>query len=485
MSITGAMNNALTGLTAASRGIEVVSSNVANARTPGYARRELSLSGQVLAGTGAGVQINGIQRRVDQGVLGDLRLADAGLAAGDQRLAFQNRIGGLIGMPGEAGSLSDRIAVLQAALVEASNRPDSAARLAAVTSAAGEVAGRLKATSDGIQAARMEADDTIAEVVTRLNTDLAQVRDLNVAIRGLNATGRDCAGLMDQRQQLINEISAIVPVRELPRDDGMVALVSPGGAILLDSSAVELGFTSVGVITPDMTVASGALSGLTVNGQPVTIRGGGGPLGGGRLGALFDVRDGLAVDAQAMLDAMARDLYGRFADPALDTTLTAGQPGLFTDNGGGFLPADEVGLAGRLKLNAAIDPAQGGALWRLRDGLHAAAPGMVGDGTLLTAMADALAATRNPASGPFGGSARSAGELAGEASSLWSGATQSLEKSMAYTGSRAETLRNLHLQDGVDTDHEMQELLALEQAYGANARVISTIDDMIQTLLRL
>ncbi|MFD2438939.1 flagellar basal body protein [Paracoccus kondratievae] len=44
MSISSAISNAVSGLTAASRGTEVVSANIANALTPGYARRELNLS---------------------------------------------------------------------------------------------------------------------------------------------------------------------------------------------------------------------------------------------------------------------------------------------------------------------------------------------------------------------------------------------------------------------------------------------------------
>jgi len=44
MSITSALSNALSGLTVASRGAQVVSSNVANALTDGYGVRELSLT---------------------------------------------------------------------------------------------------------------------------------------------------------------------------------------------------------------------------------------------------------------------------------------------------------------------------------------------------------------------------------------------------------------------------------------------------------
>lgn len=485
MSITGALSNALTGLTAASRGIEVVSSNVANARTEGYARRELMLSSQTLGSQGAGVRVVGVQRIVDQGVLADLRLADGAVAGGDARQAFQTRVGALIGAPGEAGSLSARIADLQAALVEASNGPSSQARLEGVARAAGQIVTGLNTASQEIQAARIQADDEIGAVVEQLNQDLARVRDLNVEIRKLDGAGRDYSALRDQRQILIDQIATVVPVREIPRDGGMVALVTPGGALLLDGQPARIGFAPVGVITPDMTLASGALSGLTVNDRPVDIAVGKGAMGGGRLGALFDIRDGLAPQAQGMIDALARDLYDRFADPALDPTIAPGQPGLFTDGPGALVPADELGLAGRLRLNAALDPSQGGALWRLRAGVYAAGPNAPGDGSLLAAMTDALDAARSPASGPFGGTARSAGALSDQAAGLWSSRTQGIEKSLTFSASRADTLRQLHLQDGVDTDREMQQLMALEQAYAANARVVSTVDELMKTLLGL
>ena len=485
MSITSAMNNALSGLTAASRGIEVVSSNVANARTAGYARREMQLASHALGGVGAGVKITGIQRVVDQGVLADLRLADADVASNDTRLAFRSSVGRLIGTAADGGALSDKVAAFRSALVEASNLPDNTGRLSAVLGTARDLVGQLNAASDGIQQSRMEADDAISQTVTRLNDNLVKVRDLNVAIRKLGSSGRDASALVDQRQVLIDDIASVVPVRELPRDNGMVALVTSGGAMLLDGSPATIGFAGVGFVTADMTIGSGALSGLTLNGKPVDITGGQGRLGGGSLGALFDVRDGLSVEAQAIVDSLARDVYERFADPALDPGITTGAPGLFTDAGAAFDPLAEAGLAGRLSINPTVDPAQGGALWRLRSGVYATAATNTGDGTLLTGMADALDTARSPASGPFGSGVRSAGSLAGEASALWSSGTKSLERTLAYSGARSDTLRSLHLQDGVDTDQEMQSLLSLEQAYGANAKVVATLDDLIQRLLSI
>ena len=348
------------------------------------------------------------------------------------------------------------------------------------------LAKHLNDTSALIQTSRMDADQEIGHVVSQLNADLSAVRDLNVQIRTLESAQRDTGGLKDQRQQLIDRISSVVPLREIRRDHGQVALVSTGGAVLLDGNPAEFGFSPVGVITPDMTVQSGALSGLTMNGKPLTVGADGGRIAGGRLAALFDTRDTKAVEAEARIDSIARDLYDRFADPAVDPTLASGDPGLFTDRGGAFVlgvPEDEIGLAGRLKINAAVDPAQGGALWHLRAGINAAVPNDPGDGTVLRALGDALSTQRVPASGPFAGQPRSAGELAGELGALWTSETQAVEARVSHAAANADALRTLHLQDGVDTDYEMTQLLVYQQAYSANARVVNTIDDMIQTLL--
>ncbi|HQY44283.1 MAG TPA: flagellar basal body protein [Paracoccaceae bacterium] len=75
MGLSTTLANALTGLNAASRGADVVSQNIANARTPGYARREVDLAAQSLGGNGAGVAVKGITRSFSQSLLNDVRLA--------------------------------------------------------------------------------------------------------------------------------------------------------------------------------------------------------------------------------------------------------------------------------------------------------------------------------------------------------------------------------------------------------------------------
>jgi len=288
MSISNSLSNALSGMTAASRMAEVVSSNLSNSLTDGYGRRSLN-------------RLSILGTRLD------------GLAQG------------------------------------------------------------LNDASSQIQTLRAEADASISDQVDQLNTALLQVEKLNSDITRSRNSGVDPSGFMDQRQRVIDTIAEIVPVRELERDGGQVALMTPSGESLIDGKAKQFGFVQNTVITPDMTLASGGLSSITLDGAPIGSDGIG-KLAGGSLG---------------------------FQDPTVDTTLVAGQAGLLTDNGTPFDVVNTGGLAGRIALNAAVDPAQGGALTNLRDGINAVAPGPSGDASLLQSLSAALAAPLTTAGDPI------------------------------------------------------------------------------------
>lgn len=481
MTIANSLSNALSGLTTASRAAELVSSNVANAQTPGYGRRELEIAQRPLGG----VAVVGVRREVDIQIVQDRRQADASVGYNATIADFHSDLEGILGTPDEAGSLSGRVAAFEAALIESASRPDNAARLQAVRDAAVNLADKLNTASTHVQDTRERADAAIDAQITRLNTGLERVQNLNYQIKDAQARGQDPSSMMDLRQQAIDEISTIVPLKQVDREFGQVALYTPGGAILLDGKAAELGYEKVGVIVPEMTFESGALSGLTINGSDVRTGGATSPIQGGSLAALFEVRDELATGAQARLDAVARDLIERFEDPAVDPTLASGDPGLFTDAGAALDTADEVGLATRIEVNVLVDPDRGGALWRLRDGLGAAAAGDVGDSTLLQRLNAALTTERVAASGDFLGVARSASGLAADFLSRTASDRAAAEGQQSYAVARQDSLTLMELENGVDTDREMQKLMLIEQAYAANARVLTTVGDMLQRLMEI
>ncbi len=484
MSITGSIANALSGLNATSRRAEIVSSNIANANTEGYGVRQLDVSAATVAGGGSGVRIDGVTRLIDNGIIQDRRLADASLGDSTTRASFYARIEHAIGTPEAPGSLTGRIANLEASLISAASRPDSEPRLQDVLNEARGITTHLKTASDEVQTLRREADQAIASDVKRLNQGLQQVREINISIAATQARGLDGAALQDQQQRIIDSISSIVPIRQVPRDNGTVALFTTGGTILVDGKAAEIEFTPTGIITPDMTV-SGLLSGLTINGNPVDTSSSNSSMRGGSLIANFEVRDELAIETQSQLDAVARNLVERFQSPTTDPTLGPLDAGLFTDTGVAFDPLNEEGLSARLEINALTDPQNGGEIRRLRDGLGAIIPGNVGNATQLQRLATALQDPQTVVSGGFSPTARGMTTLVSDLLSSYGTARQAAEADVAYGNVQYETFKTLELQAGVDTDREMQELLLVEQAYAANARVLQTADELIQMLIGL
>ncbi len=484
MSLSSALHNAMSGLVAARRASGVVSDNIANAMTPGYVRRSLAVTSN--ADAGSGVRVVGVVRHADPVAIANRRAADARLGAAEAEAGFASRVETLIGTPDDPASLPMRVAALESSLIEAASRPDSQQRLDTVARRAGDLVTAINAAAEGIRELRDSADAEIGRQVDRLNTALDRIRRLNARITAAQASGSDAAALMDQRQLLVDDVNRIVPVRLLNRPNGQIALYSEGGAILLDGTAARFEFTPTGTTAPQMTVDNGLLSGLKLNGREVrTSSAGQSPISGGTLAAQFRIRDELAVGAQADLDAFARDIVERFQAPGPDPTVVAGQPGLFTDAGAYFDGTAEIGLSQRLSLNAAADPVQGGQSWRLRAGLGAPDPGEPGDSRLLSALADALAAQRPLSSSRLGSSLMSAGAAGASLQSRVAGSSQLADETLAFAAATRAEMSRLELEQGVDTDAEMQTLLLIEQSYSANARIIQAVDDMMQTLLRI
>lgn len=488
MSVSAAFRNAQAGLSVALRRADIVSSNVANALTPGYVRRDLAVSEQRVGSSGGGPRVDGVTRATDAALTRERRLAE-GSAAREQTIASaQQALNRALGEPDDAFSLSGRYQQLESSLAALATTPESGPNQAQVLEAARAVATGLNEISDRAQQLRQEADQAIARDVGFVNDALKQVEDLNLSISLSSSGGRDASALLDQRQNLINEISKIIPVREITRRDGGSDLITNEGIFLIAGSAQKLEFSPRGVITPDLSYNGGAgvLSGLTVNGADIAP---GGPrsnqaIRSGSLAGQFAVRDEVIPAFTAQIDSLAGDLLQRFE--AGDTTRAAGAPGLFTDSGAAYVAANETGLAGRVALNPLADPSVGGALFRLRDGLGAVAQGPAGNATIVNSLLDSLREARALSPGSQLSGLNSAAEAAAGIASDVGARRLSAESRLSTAQARSTSIVETELATiGVDTDAELQRLITIQQAYAANARVLQVTQELVETLSRI
>lgn len=485
MTISSAVGNATSGLSAAARRADIVSNNIANALTPGYARRDLIVTETILDGRGAGVSVAGVARASDAALTRERRSAEGVQGRDDAVATAYAALNNALGEPDDPFSLFGQYQNLETALRSLAETPESTPLQAQTVEAARSVAATFNQISTKIGDMRENADAEIGRAVSFVNSALKQIEALNADIAQASASGRDTAALFDQRKTLIDQVSAIMPVRELPRGDGAVDLMTSEGVFVIAGTARKIEFTPKGVITPDLSLAGGALSGLKVDGVDITPGGASNVAARqGRLAGLFEVRDTIIPNFQSQIDALARDVMQRFE--GLDATLAPGDPGLFTDSGAAFDPASEIGLAGRIALNAAADPQLGGEYRRIRDGLGSAVAGPSGSADFIRSMLDALVGQRAIPAGARLASNLSAAAAAAGVSSLVGVARVSAEASLASSSARAQAVIDSETAvTSVDSDQEMQKLIIIEQAYAANARVLQTAQALMRVLMEI
>ncbi|NIZ60692.1 flagellar hook-associated protein FlgK [Sedimentitalea sp. CY04] len=481
MSITSAFNSAMTGLTAAGRASSVVSENLANAMTPGYAKRSLTLTSSAST---IGVKVVGIDRNIDPAIQSGRRTTEAELGNAQVQSDFYAKLTRLVGSASDPFSITSRLTNFDSSLIESISRPDSGPRLNDLALQAEALAESISDAAEGLRNARTASEGAIDTQVDIVNQGLQEVHKLNARIMISQAGGMNTAALQDQRAQAIDAINEIIPVTMIQRDNGQVALFSEGGAILLDGLPAELSFDSVPDTMPHMTQANGLLSGLEINGIPVDT-GPGGAIKGGTLAAHFEVRDTISVEAQEDLDAMASDLILRFQDTSLDTTLGATDPGLFTDDGNFFDVLNTAGISNRLTLNDKVSMDGQGETWRLRDGLNAAGLGNAGDASMLQGYADALGSLRTVSSTGLGTATVNAATLSANLLSHFSQTGHAADQALSFASASYSAMSQLELAQAVDSDEELQNLMLIEQAYAANAKVLTVVDELMDTLLRI
>lgn len=480
MSISNALSNAVSGMSAASRRAEITSNNIANASTEGYATQRVLSSHHVVNGRGAGVLIEATERITDPRLTAARRSAEAEAGADTAQAEAARGIADLFDGP---SSLFNRISALETNLRSVSEAPESSALQERSVTAAADIVSTFKDVSGALGTIRAEADADIQASVSDVNAALKEIEELNGEISYARAGGRGAASLEQARDDQLDIIAQHIPIRTMNRDNGQIAILTDSGVTMLDGRAKELSFTHSPIITAGMDFRNGLgpLSGLSIGDTNVTPGQGNQGLTGGKIAGLFEARDGIAVDALAQVDALAVDLVARFEGSGI---AGADGRGLFTDAGAASDPANTQGLAGRIALNERVDPQAGGEVWRIRDGLDAATQGPVAATAQVSAMLDAMTAVRT-ATGALSTPDTATG-FAAMLGSIFEQRGQGLEDSAATSQGRLRSLEEAESGViGVDMDRELQKLILIEQAYAANARVIEVADRLVQRLLEI
>src|SRR5258708_9986605 len=143
MSLSQALYTAMSGLRATQASLALVSSNVANAETPGYVRKTVNQITGVTGDFGSSVRINGVNRELDQYLQTQIRTEMSGAAYADVRSTFLANLQTVYGNPDSTGTIEDAFNALTTAVQRLSSSPDSQSARNGVVDSAQSMAEQL------------------------------------------------------------------------------------------------------------------------------------------------------------------------------------------------------------------------------------------------------------------------------------------------------------------------------------------------------
>ncbi len=243
MSLVLSLSNALTGLNVSKQALATLSNNIANANTPGYSRKVLDISSNIVNSEGAGARVDEIARKVDEYLIKAVQRQGGVFANAEIINQYADRMQVLLGRPGNGdaidGSISDFFNVLQA-LADAPERGSQ--RLGAVNAGI-SLARKLSQLSSDIQELRYQADVEIRQLTTNANSIIRQLEGVNVAINTAFNSGRSTAELLDKRDILLNELGSLIDINYFNNATGSVNVSTNSGVALLDSARYEIDYS--------------------------------------------------------------------------------------------------------------------------------------------------------------------------------------------------------------------------------------------------
>lgn len=315
-----ALNAALSGLRIAQQQLTTISNNVSNATTPGYTRKILPQTTQVINSTGQiiGVQAETMIRQVDLNLERELWTQVSSVSALETRASYLDQIEKFHGATNKELSIAAEIAELKDKFAALSDSPSDGFLLQSTLEQAKTVATKFNQFGELITQLRNDAQDEMSDTVDRVNDLLSTISALNRDIKGAANLNRSSAGLEDKRDEAIKELSSLVNLTLFTRGDGVIVLQTTTGLQLCDENPTEV-FFQPSVLGATTTYPDSA-AGIYVGGDPARNRQAFDITNtnvGGKLGALIELRDETLMEYQAQTDELAHKLALRLESQGL------------------------------------------------------------------------------------------------------------------------------------------------------------------------
>ena len=447
--LTGIMYMAQQSLDATQGALDVTTNNISNASTPGYSREQAILSeatpteeGNLTYGNG--VVLEQVQSIRDQML--ELRISEETQQQSSAQAQYNalQQVQALFSDPTQG--LGADLTSFFNSINQLSTDPTSVPQRQAVLTAAQNLASDFHQTESNLDTIQSGLNQSVGQQVSQINSLTQQIAQLNGQVGEMQKLGQDPGVLLDQENQLIDQLSQLTDVNVIQTEQGF-AITTAGGAALVTGNQ-------------NFALQTSAVNGMThvlSQGQDIT-----GNFQGGELGGTLQVRDQVIPGLLNTIDTFANQFataMNNAQGQGFDLNGNAGQP-LFSFTAG-------PGAASSLGV-AISDP---NLIAASSDGT----PGSNGNiANLMAVQTQALPAGADPTD-TYANLVSLTGNLTSQAQSEVNASTVSLNQLNDQLGSIS----------GVSIDEETTNLLSYQRAYEAAARIVTTVDELTQSVLQM
>ncbi|MBC7001605.1 flagellar hook-associated protein FlgK [Photobacterium sp. BZF1] len=457
----GMVNIGLSGVLANRVALNTTAQNTANVNTPGYSRQlvnfEATSSGNYVNGVnlGAGVDVDSVLRVAEQSSINRLRQAIEKANYAQSYFDGLSNIENVLSADGL--NLTEGFNLFFAAIDEASVTPEDSAFRQQVLTNADALAQQFNALASQLEQQEAANSERYEALVTSINSDLKNISDLNQKLNEEALLGNSVAGLQDTMDRYLNALSESIDIKMIYTDTGTVELSTPNGQPL-----VVGGYTAS--LSRDLSNGDPNSTELNITFQSVTL-----PIDaelGGEVGAIAALKSEQFDPIRTKLN----DLTKAFAD-GVNAVLISG----FDLNGNVGRPLFTYNIGSEAS-SIAIDPNL-----TARELAFSSDPLLAGNGDKLKELSTLSQATFavGTVAGQTPYSAYSG--LLGEVG-IWTRQAENEALSSTISMEDAQVARDSI--SAVNSDEEAANMVLYLNAYEANMKVISTANQMFQTLLQ-
>ncbi|MDI6602210.1 MAG: flagellar hook-associated protein FlgK [Thermoanaerobacteraceae bacterium] len=458
---------AKSGLFAAQKALDVISNNVANANTPGYTRQRVELSAKApptMLGMndmygqgkiGAGVDVTGINQIRDVFLDVQYRIENSVYGEWDAKAQVLNSLEAIFNEPSDSG-IATVIGQFFDAWEELSKNPESLSTRALVRERGVAVVQTIRTTYTKLVDKREEINQNIVTRIGEINSYAKRIAELNNQIYKFELNGDKANDLRDERNLLLDKLSNLVNINSYEDSKGRMR-VDIGGQALVDHTSYYEIEAKADPLDMNMVHPVWKDTGTAVN------------IKSGMLKGMLDARDG-SGDPEYKGVKYYIDEWNKFAKEFIDEVNaihtagyglgTAGTDHLFFEGTG----AVDMDISDDIKNN-------------LNNIAAASASGLPGDNSKALEMIALRSNTSIFSEGSFEDFTRSLVSNLGVD-------TQQAERMTTNQSVLTQQIDNNRQSiSGVSLDEEMTNMVKFQHSYNAAARMITAIDEMIDTIV--